>query len=62
MMDIKQAYRQLNCYQAAFQILRTNTHKEEFYYRELNGNAAKQRRDDHLPLNNAPIKGMLKNP
>ena len=62
MMDLKQAYRQSNRHEAAFQILRTKARKEVFQYRELNANAAKQRRDDDMPLTKAPIKRMMKNP
>jgi len=36
--------------------------KEVFQYRELNGNTAKQRHDDDMPLTNAPIQRMMKNP
>jgi len=31
-----------------------------FHHRELNANAAKQRRDDDIPLTKAPIKRMMK--
>jgi len=35
---------------------------EVFQYPEQNANAAKQRRDDDMPLTKAPIKRMMKNP
>jgi hypothetical protein len=61
-MDLKQAYRQLNRREAAFQILRTKTPKEVFQYPKLNANAAKQHRENDMPLTKAPIKRMMKNP
>jgi len=62
MMDLTQAYWQSNHHEAALQILRTKAPKEVFQYRELNANAAKQRRDDDMPLTKAPIKWMMRNP
>jgi hypothetical protein len=59
MMDLKQVYQQSNCHEAAFQILRTNAWKEVFEYSELNANAAKRRRDDDMPLTQAPVKRMM---
>jgi len=61
-MDLKQACRQSNCHEAAFQGLRPTAQKEVFQYQELNAHTAKQRRDNEMPLTNAPIKGMMKNP
>jgi len=61
MMDLKQAYRQSKRHEAALQILRTKARKEVFQYRELNANAAKQSRDDDMPLTKVPIKQMMKN-
>jgi len=55
MMDLKQAYRQSNRIDGAFQNLRTKALKV-FQYREVNANAAKQRRDDDMPLTKALIK------
>ena len=55
-MDLKQAYQQSNCHEAALQILRTKARKEVFQYRELNANTAKQCRNDEMPLTKAPIK------
>jgi hypothetical protein len=40
-MDHKQAYRQSNCHEAAFQILQTNNQQNVCQYHELNGNAIK---------------------
>jgi len=54
MIDLKQAYRQLDCHVAAFQILRTKPQKEVFHYQELNANTAKQHRDDDMPSTKAP--------
>jgi len=62
MMDIKQAYRQSNRHEAAFQILRTKTRKEVLQSRELNANAAKQRHNGDMPVTKGPIKRMMKNP
>ena len=42
--------------------MRTKVRKEVFQYCELNANAAKQRRNDDMPLTKAPIKQMMKNP
>jgi hypothetical protein len=61
-MDLKQAYRQSNRHKAAFQIWRMKARKVVFQYRELNANAAKQCRNDDMPLTTAPIKRMTKNP
>jgi len=55
MMDPKQVYRQSKCHETAFQILRTKLLKQVFQYQALNANAAKQRRDDDMPLTKAPI-------
>jgi len=60
MMDLKQAYRQLNHHEAAFQILRTKAQKAVFQYRVLNAHAAKQCRDDHMSLTKVPIKRLMK--
>jgi hypothetical protein len=62
MMDLKQAHQQSNRHEAPFQILATKARKEVFRSRELNGNAAKQRRDDDMPLTKVPIQRMMKNP
>jgi len=62
MIDRKQAYWKSNCHEAAFQILRTAARKEVFQCRKLDANAAKQRRDNCMPLTKAPIKRMMKNP
>jgi len=62
MMDLKQAYRQSNRHEAAFQILQTKARKEVFQYRELNANTEKRHCDDDMPLTKAPIKQVMKNP
>jgi len=62
MTDLKQLYQQSNHQEATFHILRTKARKEVFQCRALNANAAKQRRNDHMPLTKIPIKGMMKNP
>jgi len=62
MMHLKLPYRQLNRHEAAIQILRMKGRKEVFQYWERNANAAKQRRHDDIPVTNAPIKRMMKNP
>jgi len=62
MMDLKQAYWQSKCHEVPFQILGTKARKEVFQSRELNANAAKQRRDDDMPPTKAPIKRMMINP
>jgi len=62
MMDLNQAYVQLNRHEASFLILRMIARKEVFKYRELNANALKKRRDDDMPLTNAPINRMMNNP
>jgi len=59
MMDVKQVYRQSNGHEAAFQMLWTKARKEVFQDRELNANAAKQHRDDNMPLTKAPIKRLM---
>ena len=59
MVDLKQAYLQSNCQEAAFQVSRTNARQEAFQYRQLNANAAKQHRDDDMSLTKAPIKQMM---
>jgi len=46
---------------ATFQILQTNVQWEVFQYRLQNVNAAKQRRNNEMLLNNAPIKWMIYN-
>jgi len=60
-MDLKQAYRQWNHHETAFQILGTKGRKEVLLYRALNVNAAKQCRNNDMPLTTAPIKRMMKN-
>jgi len=47
-MDLKPAYQQLNCHEAAFQILRTKACMEDFQYRELNANGPQQCRIDDM--------------
>jgi len=61
MMDLKEAFRQSNYHGVAFQILQIIARKEVFQYRELNANAAIQRRDIDMPLTKAPIKRLMKN-
>jgi len=41
MMDLKQAYRQSTCHEAAIQIFKTKSRNKVFQYWELNANAAK---------------------
>ena len=62
MMDLKQAYRQSNSHEAAFQIVWTKPRKVVFQYRELNADAAKPHCDNDMPLTEAPIKHMMKHP
>jgi len=62
MMDHKQAYRQSNRLEAAFQILQMKTRKEVFQYRGLNSNTAKQLHEDSMPLTKVPIERMMQNP
>jgi len=62
MMDYNQVYQESNCHEAAFHILQTKAHKEVFTYRELNVNAAKQRRNNDMALNKVRGKLMRKNP
>jgi len=62
MMDLKQAYRQSNHHEAAFQIVQKNPSMEVFQYRQLNANAAKQHHDDDTPLTKASIKWIMKHP
>jgi len=58
-MDLKQAYRQSNQHQAAFQILQEIVQKVVFQYWELNANAAKQCGDNDMPQTKAPIKQII---
>jgi len=60
-IDLEQGYRQSNSHEAAFQIGQTKAREEVFQYRELNANAAKQHRDNDMPLTKAPIKRMINN-
>ena len=62
MMHPNPACRQSNRHEAAVQMWRTKSPKEVFQYPELNANAAKQRRDNGMPVPKAPIKRMMKNP
>jgi len=62
MMDLKQAYRQSNRNQAAFQIFSTKSRMEVCQYQELNVQPAKRSCKDDMPLNKVPIKWMMKYP
>ena len=61
MMDLKQTYQPSKLHEEGFQSFRTKSHKQLFQYRELNTEAAKQRRDNDMPLTKAPLKRMMKN-
>jgi hypothetical protein len=62
MMNLKQAYDQLNHLEATFWILGTKAQKEVIQYCELNTHAAKPDRDNDMPLNSGPIKPLMKYP
>jgi len=62
MMDLKQAYRRSKHHEAAFGDFRTKARKEVFQHREVYADAAKQHRDDDMPLTKAPVKRMMKSP
>jgi len=61
MMDLTQAYHQSNSAEATFHMLGTKSRKDVSQYGELNGNAAKQPRDEYLSVTKAPIKQMMNN-
>jgi len=62
MMDLKQVYQQSNRHEAAFQIVPMKAQKKVIQYREQDANAAKQCRNDGMPLTKVPITRMMKNP
>ena len=62
MMEPKQVYREWNHHEDTYQMLRMTARKEVFLYREVNANAPKQHCNDNMPLTNAPMKQMMKNP
>jgi hypothetical protein len=59
MLDHHQAYCQWICLGSAFQSLPTKANKEVFQYPKPNGNAAKERRNDDMPLTKTPIQQMI---
>jgi len=60
MIDLKHAYRQLNCHEATFQNLLMKDPKKVFQYGELNKNITKKRRDEDMPPTTALTKRIMK--